>query len=41
MKKGLDVSLYAKPEFNYKQMEEIRMGLEDCLDVSVYAKPRI
>ncbi len=36
---GLDVSLYARPEFDWEQMQEIRLGLEDGLDVSVYAKP--
>ncbi len=28
------------PEFNWKQMEEIRLGLMLGLDVSVYAKPK-
>ena len=36
---GLDVSIYAKKEFDYLQMEEIREGLEKGLDVSIYAKP--
>ena len=31
---GLDVSIYAKPEFNWKQMGIIRKGLEQGLDVS-------
>lgn len=26
---GLDVSLYANPQFNWLQMEQIRMGLKD------------
>ena len=39
LKKGLDVSIYAKPEFKGSQMEQIRYGLERGLDVSVYAKP--
>ncbi len=39
IEKGLDVSIYAKPEFNAKQMYEIRLGLEEGLDVSIYAKP--
>jgi len=37
----LDVSLYAKTEFDYNQMFEIRKGLEDNLNVSVYAKPEL
>ena len=36
---GLDVSIYANPEFTYGQMSEIRKGLEKRLDVSIYAKP--
>ena len=35
---NLDVSVYAKPEFNGQQMSEIREGLEENLDVSVYDK---
>ena len=38
---GLDVSWYAKPEFDYQQMEQIRLGLEEGLDVSYYANPKI
>ena len=37
----MDVSVYAKPELSWKQMEEIRLGLADGLDVSVYAKPEL
>ena len=29
-----NVPIYAKPEFDYKQMVEIRLGLGDNLDVS-------
>jgi len=36
---GLDVSIYAKPEFDWWQMDEIRKGLGDRVDVSSYAKP--
>ena len=36
---NLDVSVYAKPEFNGQQMSEIREGLEENLDVSKYANP--
>ena len=39
LEKGLDVSLYARPEFNHQQMEQIRYGLENGLDVFAYAKP--
>ena len=33
---NLDVSIYAKKEYNWKKMDEIRLGLKDNLDVSVY-----
>ena len=39
LEKGLDISIYAKPEFKGSQMEQIRFGLEHGLDVSIYAKP--
>ena len=35
LKKGLDVSIYAKPEFKGSQMEQIRYGLERGLDINV------
>lgn len=38
---GLDVGVYAKPEFTHLQMEQIRYGLIDGLDVSCYAKPEL
>lgn len=38
---GIDVSLYAKPEFNWQQMEEIRWGLKAGVDVSLYLDPNI
>ncbi|MBQ9140557.1 MAG: DUF342 domain-containing protein [Lachnospiraceae bacterium] len=41
LKEGIDVSIYAKPEYDWFQMEEIREGLKAGLDVSVYAKPQI
>ena len=31
----------ANPDFNNFQMNEIRLGLQDGLDVSVYSKPEI
>ena len=34
---GFDVSWYAKSEFDWLQMEEIRLGLEQNLDVSIYS----
>ena len=37
----LDVSVYAKPEFDEKQMAQIRLGLKNNLDVSIYAKPEV
>ena len=40
LKHDLDVTIYAKPEFNYFQMEIIRVGLEDKVDVSIYAKSK-
>lgn len=36
---GIDVSIYAKPEFKWQQMREIREGLEAGIDVSSYADP--
>ena len=38
LEKNLDVSVYAKLEYNWKQMYLIREGLENNLDVSIYAK---
>ena len=35
---NLDISIYAKTEFDWKQMEQIREGLEKNLDVSIYTK---
>ena len=34
----MDVSIYAKPDFYAWQMEQIRLGLEEKLNVSYYAK---
>ena len=39
--KGIDVSIYAKPEFKWLQMREIREGLEAGIDVTSYADPKI
>ena len=38
---NVDISIYAKPEFDWEQMREIRFGLEDNVDVSIYAKPEL
>ena len=35
---NLDISVYAKIEFDDDQMEEIRLGMKDNLDVLIYAK---
>lgn len=41
LENSIDVSIYAKPEFNWRQMREIREGLEAGIDVSSYADPNI
>jgi len=41
LKEGVDISVYAKPEYDWFQMEEIREGLKAGLDVTVYAKPQV
>ncbi|MEG0730724.1 MAG: hypothetical protein RR421_05385, partial [Cetobacterium sp.] len=38
---GLDVTIYAKNEFDWTQMEQIRLGLTEGIDVSIYALPNI
>ena len=37
----VDVSIYAKPEFNVTQMYWIVGGLYHGIDVSIYAKPEL
>ena len=37
----LDISWYAKPDFDWMQMKAIREGLEEDLNVSEYADPTI
>ena len=37
LKNKVDVSIYAKKEFDCFQMYEIRLGLQNNLDVSFYA----
>ena len=39
LKANLDISIYAKEEFDWKKMGQIRLGLKNNLDVSIYAKP--
>ncbi len=39
IKNGVDVSIYAKPDYEWAQMQQIREGLENGVDVSVFAKP--
>ena len=38
LEKDLNVSIYAKTEFDWEQMKQILFGLQDNLDVSLYAK---
>ncbi len=35
----VDISIYARPEYNWLQMEQIRLGLEEGIDVIGYANP--
>ena len=37
LEKQVDVSIYAKKEYNSRQMKQMLLGLEENLDVSVYA----
>lgn len=36
LEKGLDVSVYAKPEFDWKKMREIRRKLEENFGLSLF-----
>lgn len=38
LKENLDITWYAKPDFDFVQMQEIRKGLKNKVDVSIYAK---
>ena len=40
LKKSLDISWYAKKEFDWEQMQIIFFGLKDNLDVSFYANEK-
>lgn len=37
----VQIEIYAKKEFNWHQMAYIRLGLEDGVDVTLYAYPEI
>ena len=39
LKSNLDVSWYAKPEYSWEQMREMRHGLKDKLNIKFYANP--
>lgn len=41
LKSGVDVTIYAEPEYDWLQMSALRLGLERGLDVTVYAKPEL
>ena len=41
MEQGLDISWYAKPEFDAFTMRIIKLGLEKGVDVSFVAKPEL
>ena len=39
LERNADISLYAKPEYNWRQMGIIERGIRTDVDVSVFAKP--
>lgn len=41
LKDGIDVSIYAKPEFKAAQMRVIRFGLQSNIDVTLYLNPSL
>ena len=41
LKDNLNVSIYAKIDFNWDQMFQINLGLKQKLNVIIYAKPEI
>lgn len=41
IKKGLSVSIYAKPDYNAFQMEQLRLGLLNDIKVDFYLNPTI
>lgn len=38
LQSGIDVEIYANPEYNWSLMQQIRLGLESKVDVSLYNK---
>ena len=40
LEKNFNVDIYAKHEFSWKQMKQIKWGLDDKLDVSFYANSK-
>ena len=38
LQSGVDVEIYANPEYNWSLMQQIRLGLESKVDVSLYNK---
>jgi hypothetical protein len=40
LEQGLDVSVYADPQYEWPQMRQIEKGLKAGLDVSIYADPK-
>lgn len=38
---GIDVSIYADPEFEFDQMKEIKDGLVNRVDARLYADPKL
>ena len=40
LEEKIDVSIYAKPEYNWEQMNEIRFGLLNNVNVSEYANSK-
>ncbi len=40
-KSGVDVEIYAKPEFDARQMNVLRLSLEDGIDAAPYARPEL
>lgn len=38
---GVDVTIYASPEYNEDQMRQILLGLKNNIDVSCYLNPNM
>lgn len=39
LENGLDVSAYAKVEYNWQQMRQIRLGIEHMVEIEQYNNP--